>query len=319
MMSQAARIEEVAPGLRVLVKQYNDGTFPEGDEALNKLLTDTIKDAKLSEVKKLSIEKLGCFPGNRFKAGLIAVDMHYVLKEGFFQNGWNPQKWECMALTVPPSKKEEWTAVNHQLVKQANGLLPSISDIEHVTGRGSHGTSALRAGKYGCKAICPKSPLADQNGNVSYHKLVEKQPSMKSPMDDGVDVTVMPGELELAVPGLFSVLSEVGNVSNSVYRLNTTLQIAVRIHQMALQHEDDPDWDLIAKQAGKGMHRHEADQLSDLCSFVKEWSGGADGNILQELEAYEKTLDVRRKISFKDLGKLAECRLDDYPHIVPAA
>lgn len=316
-MTQADRIAKVAPALRVLVKQYKDGSFPEGSEAMNDKMTKLIQEAKLSELRNVSVDRMGCFPGNRFGAGLVPVDVHYVLSEGFGKNGWNPRKWECMCLTIPEALKDEWTSYNHELVKQSQGLLPEICDVELVTGRGSHGTAALRAIKFGCQAIDPA--VADEQGRVSAAKVVEKQPSLKAPLDDGVMVTVMPGELELACPGLFSVLSEIGNVSNSVYRLNTALQSAVRIHQIATHYglDSDPDWDVISKQASRGMPQREIEKLPELCKFVQEWAGGADCHILKDLEAYEKSLQTRRKLRFEDLGKLASCSLQDLPCIVP--
>ena len=68
-------------------------------------------------------------------------------------------------------------------------------------------------------------------------------------MDDEVILQDIPGELELAVPGVFQLLSRVGNVINTSFRLQTTLQACKRIHQLALdatlelQDDDETlDW-----------------------------------------------------------------------------
>jgi len=266
----------------------------------------------------VSIEKLGCHPKNRYGAGLIPADVHYVLEQGFLANGFNPTKWECLTLSIPDSEKAAWLAFNQQLVQQSEGFLADIVDLDLVTGRGSHGTAALRAIKYGAMAVGTKGTAA---GRVSMASCLELQPSLAKPLQDGILVTVLPGELEQAVPGLFAVLSEVGNVSNSVFRLNTALQTAIRCHQMASSFGAGADinWDQVAKLASRGLPQREAEKLPDLCSFVQVWSGGDSAHILKGLEVYEKSLSVRRKIRFEDFGKLAACKLEDVPNIVPVA
>lgn len=303
--------------MRALVRQHQLGEYPEGPEALNAKMTKIIHDAGLAEVKVSTVDRVGCFPDNRHGAMLVAVDVHSILSDGFATNGWNVQKWECMCLTIPDSVSASWKQANIDLVKRSDGLLPEIIDMELVTGRGSHGASALRCMKFGCTAIDPK--VADEHGKVSLSKLLEKQPSLKEPVHQGVPVTVIPGELELACPGMFAVLSEVGNASNSVYRLQTTLQTCVRIHSLANQSLDPeaPDWALIRKQASIGLGKNEAENIDDLCKFVAKWSGGHDGHILQDLETYEKSLTSRRKLRSSDLEKLASVNMDDAPYIVP--
>jgi len=315
--TQKARIELIAPTLRGLVQQHQLGLYPEGPEALNAHMTKLIKEAGLAEVKVSLVDRIGCFPGNRHGAMLVAVDVHSILSEGFATNGWNVSKWECMCLTIPESVQASWKQANIDLVNRSDGLLPDIVDMELATGRGSHGAAALRSIKFACTAIDPK--VADEHGKVSLAKLLEKQPSLRDPIVNGVPVTVIPGELELAAPGVFAVLSEVGNASNSVYRLQTTLQTCVRIHALVKQSADpeEPNWSLIGKQASIGLSKSDSDQIDNLCKFVAKWSGGSDGHILQDLETYEKALTSRRKLRSSDLEKLANVNMDDIPLIVP--
>lgn len=317
LQNQKARIESIAPALRGLVHQHQHGTYPEGPEALNAKMTKMINDAGLAEVKVALVDRIGCFPENRHGAMLVAVDVHSILSEGFATNGWNVSKWECMCLTIPDPVQASWKQSNINLVNRSDGLLPEIIDMELATGRGSHGAAALRCMKFGCRAIDPK--VADEHGKVSMAKLIEKQPSLRDPIVNGVPVTVIPGELELAAPGMFAVLSEVGNASNSVYRLQTTLQTCVRIHTLVKQSADpeEPNWSLIGRQASIGLSKYDSEQIDHLCKFVAKWSGGSDGHILQDLETYEKALTSRRKLRSSDMEKLANANMDDLPLIVP--
>jgi hypothetical protein len=56
------------------------------------------------------------------------------------------------------------------------------------------------------------------------------------------------------------------------------------------------DWSSVAKQACIGMGTKFLDDAKKLMEFVRVWSGGQDGHILKDLEAYERTLKEKRKL-----------------------
>ena len=62
----------------------------------------------------------------------------------------------------------------------------------------------------------------------------------------------------------------------------------------------------------------EAAKIDKLMAFVQNWSGGAAGQTLEELEQYEKTLAIKRSITADDLAKLAEADVSEYDRIIPA-
>ena len=168
---------------------------------------------------------------------------------------------------------------------------------------------------FSCTSIY--TDIADSNGNISMAKCLERQPSLKAPLEHGVIVKVVPGELELAVPGLFQLLSRTGNVSNSSYRLQTTLQSCCRLHSLAVQYGDAADWDKIESQATMGMAPEDAQNVSKLRKFVARWSGGEEGDVLRDLQNYEQTLTVHRKIKPDDLETLGKMQVPE-ARIVPA-
>ena len=87
-------------------------------------------------------------------------------------------------------------------------------------------------------------------------KLLEAQPSWKEPLEQGVLYEIIPGELKLAVPGLLTCLSRIGNASHDVYRHQTALQICNRIHSIIKTQQakgkKNVDEVQIAKQACVG-------------------------------------------------------------------
>jgi hypothetical protein len=315
--SIAERVNSIQGELRCLIDAHEQGTYNEGPEALAASVLKLVSDASLIETRVCDLGNVGTFPGNRENSMLVPADVHGLLYETLYVNGFNAEKWDCMCLTVPPSKKAAWLKANKDLVDSSNGLLPPIADLDLVTGRGSHGTSALRACKVGCRSVYPE--IAGPNGMVSFAKIVERQPSMKEPVEKGVAIKIIRGELEEAVPGMFQVLSRLGNVTNAHYRLQTTLQSCVRIHSLATQmpHDQEINWDKVGRQASIGMMPSEATNVAKLCIFVKNWSGGVKREILTDLENYEKTLSHKRFIWCDDMAILGECDAQ-YPRIVPA-
>lgn len=233
MMSQQARIDQIAPELRRLVQAHDEDTHPEGCEALNAEMYKIIDDAKLIERELKLVGKAGCHPSNREEVMIVCVDAHDLLKK-FHENGFNPEMWNAFAARIPAGPiGDAWRAANERLAQESDNMLASCDGdaLDIVTGRGSHGTAALRMVMDGkVKSIHPE--LADAQGYVSMAKLLEAQPSWRAPLEQGVLYKIIPGELELAVPGLLACLSRLGNASHDVYRMQTTLQLCSRIHNI---------------------------------------------------------------------------------------
>ena len=117
------------------------------------------------------------------------------------------------------------------------------------------------------------------------------------------------------------VLSRTGNASHSVYRVQTALQHCNRIHQLAVARKSASkalDWDAIAKQACIGMGDAFLGDARKLADFVAAWSGGEDAFILKDLEQYERTLKVKRKLYAHDLQALSKVDFNDGQKYTPA-
>ena len=310
MLSKQARIEAVAPRLKELVHAHKEATYKGGPEAFHSEIMTVIENSDLMTTEKKLCTCVAVHPDNRARAMLIAIDAQDLLLK-FTDNGYNPRMWDALALTIPPGSAEgdSWRQKNVELVQDSDGLLAPIQadSIEIVTGRGSHGTAACRMAVLGARSVHPA--LADSNGMVSKAKLLELQPSWRDPLENGLVYKILPGELELAVPGLLACLSLLGNASNDVYRQPTALQLCARIHSLITGHPGKDDaW--IVKQAsvGYGGSSYEA-KATQLMEFVKAWSGGKAGQNLKDLESYERSIEVKRHLAHADLQCLASADL----------
>ena len=62
---------------------------------------------------------------------------------------------------------------------------------------------------------------------VSLSKISEKQPSMRQPVDNGIEYTVVKWQVVMEVPGLMKLLSQTGNAGHEVHRVQTALQARI--------------------------------------------------------------------------------------------
>ena len=193
MSSIQQRTEPVQQHLRELVRMHNDGTYPEGPEALNAEITRVLTDNKFWEDRVVQVA-IGVYPPNRENTGLVSYDVQGLLHETFHQNGRNPAKWDCSALKILEEWNKSWFEQNQKLVTDSNGLLPPVFDMELASGVGSHGVAALRSCKFPTMFAFPE--IANQAGEISMHKIIEKQPSMKKPLEEGILIKVLHGEVE---------------------------------------------------------------------------------------------------------------------------
>ncbi len=319
-MSMADRVNVISPIINMMIEDHDSGDSSLGVEAFQEDLIGRIRAAGLMEKKWIMPEWVGVHPDNREKAMLVPIDVHDLLAR-VAQDGWSFKKWDALACEIPAGPVgQEWRRQNEELAKGSDGLLaPYQGDMLQVlTGRGSHGTAAIRAMTMGAKGIHPEICA---EGCVSKSKICERQPSMEQPLSKGCPYDVIKAEMVIASPRLMEILSRTGNAGHSVYRVQTALQHCNRIHQLAVSRQKtgkDVDWNSVAKQACIGMGAEFLDDAKKLMEFVRVWSGGEDGHILKDLEGYERTLKVKRKLYPHDLQSISKVDFVDGGRYIPA-
>ena len=314
------RVSCVAPAINSTIESFE--LEDTGVEAFQEKLLKMTRDAGLLEEQRHDVENVGVHPDNREGSMLVPVDAQDLLRH-WVVGGWSWAKWNALATPIPSGNiGDEWRAKNAELAKNSNGMLaPCNADkLAVVTGMGSHGTAALRALKMGAKGAEGLAEFCDDKGCLSMSKVLERQPSMKLPFEQGCPYSVIRAELCLACPRMMENLSRAGNASHNVYRAQTTLQHCSRIHNIAINVKDgnNIEWDDVARKASVGMGPDFFKAASHISAFVRAWSGGSDAHILKDLEKYEKTLKIKRKLYPSDLGELAKIDSIDLPKYVPA-
>ena len=177
MASLMARMEKCVPLLQALVQQHNDGTYAGGVEAFNAEIEGVLEQHGMFSEEYLQVDQVGVHPHNREKTMLVPMDCQDLLAK-FYENGYNPKKWEALALKIPSigfgaqEAAQEWRNKNVELVQGSDGLLAPLASpelLDRFTGRGSHGTGSLRLAKIGGKCVHPE--LQGPDGQVSLSKL----------------------------------------------------------------------------------------------------------------------------------------------------
>lgn len=290
-----------------------------GTEAFSRLLLDRINDAMLIEEKMFDVSEVGVHPDNREKSGLVAMDAQDLLLL-IFNNGFNHTLLSLLACSIPHTAEgNEWREVNERIARESNGFLPDArsSLMKIVTCWGSHTTGSLRIAKFGAKCVHPALDSGD--GTVSMARIIEQKPSFRDPLEKGMVYTVIHGDLVTACPKLMHVLSRAGNVSHGVHRRHTTLQMALSVFH-ASKGEAAADKESCKAIACQGQTKEFVDNFDTLYDFVNAHCGGYDGKYLIGLEQFERSVSVKRTISFQTLNRLASVKIHSAsgPRYIPA-
>ena len=128
--------------------------------------------------------------------------------------------------------------------------------------------------------------------------------------------TVIRHEVIEEVPQLMGILSRVGNADHGTAREASMVQLWRRLFSVRIANPDIDDHELVAR-AKKGNSEELAKSVAYLPKFVATFSGGADGHILKDIERFEKTCRVKRKLSAPVLKQFGELTISDYKTWVP--
>ena len=202
------------------------------------------------------------------------------------------------------------------MVEASGGLLADSNTAETrlLTARGSHTVASLRCILYGATGI--HQELCDSDGRISMPKVLELQPTIKAPLDVGVPVDIIDDGLVLACPRLMATLSRVDN-AHAVGRQQTALQMCSRLTEVLSQYPN-ADREFVVKRAAIGMTTEQQVSMRSLLPFAGNWSGGANREIIRELEGYEKSLTVKRRLPLSALEAYAAVNPIDLEQVVPA-
>ena len=314
-MDVLQRVEMSCALINNVIQAWYEGAIKDGEEIFQEKLCEFLKSVLLMESRWVPLAAIIVFPGNREGAGLIPVDVHDLLRL-FTVKGFSWLKLVgAQAGEIPPSMRAAWIEFNKKLVERSHGLLAPVHETqaEVATTRGSHTSAGARCMEFGSKGFHEELCV---DGRISKAEIVEAQPSLAEPGKKGMLLDVIRWQIIEACPQLMQVLSRTGNADHEVARIQTALQQCKRMHSLSKMYPDDEERTLDAACIGKPAEYKEEAKL--ILKFTDQQAGGPEGLVLEELEQYEQTLEIKRKISAEVLGSLAPINIPGCRRIVCA-
>ena len=239
-----------APLINEWIEKFENGLVIDGTEAFQYKMIEQIGKVGLGKDEWHPVWHVIVHPDNREGGVLVSVDVHDLLRQ-LFHNGWNWTRVDACAAEIPDGPEgDRWVSKYTKVIQQSNGLLPKPlprDQLKIATARGSHTTSSVHVldASIPCKGIHPE--LCSEDGKISKSKILEKQPSLRQPIDKGIKYFVIKKQLVDACPKLMAMLARTGNVVHTTYRATTALQNCIRLHEVLTRDPNDTDDDVIKK------------------------------------------------------------------------
>ena len=233
----------------------------------------------------------------------------------------NPMGFEkALPNTAESAQQEKFMEENFKL---SNGYLRPVpfDDVEYLPVTGSHMAAALNIVADGPGRVRGLNEELSTDGYIDHQKAMSLCPSWKKPLTDGMPCIVFRRELETACPELPAFLSRAGNQSHDVHSKETTNQLMLLLSQMyhasykaavTAESARAPTWQDAVREMVL-IKPYFQEKASEAAAFCAAWSGGDESPNLVEVEAFAKTLKVRREPEYGQLEMLAKANMKRQP------
>ena len=267
-----------------LVEMLNEAQ--EGDKMV-RVVQDVmtfLKQHNLVVQMRLSPMHVGVHPCNRDGYGLNSLDVHDLI-DSIVDVGFVPGRVGAVGAEIEDDAVRTW---NERLVHSAAGLLGTVdgSALKVVSLCGSHTNFALRCF---AQQVAHESEHVSISGHLSLERLQKRDPAFHQAVSDGLLWDVIAAPVARAFPELLALVSRSGNAS--LQRGEHELQVLRRLHASYTrmsQSGENPSFANIKKQVLSSKPAC-ASSVPAMYTFCMKASGGADGALLSETEAYVRS------------------------------
>ena len=147
-----------------------------------------MSDHGMCYVKVIDVLEVGVHPENRDGSGLIIAKVNNMTMI-YWTDGFNRDKVFATLIELPQDrdKCDDIRNFNARLIRASDGLLANtdVDLMKYMTVAGSHSTASCRTIKFAAKTTVKE--LADSNGCVRASLLLDKEPSMREPIETGLE------------------------------------------------------------------------------------------------------------------------------------
>ena len=282
--------------------------------------------AKLGWHQQVEAPFCGVHPDNRSKHGVGGSESHChgrdILKVGF---SWQRADADAVATEAPPTglRKKEAERFNETMSRFSGGLIPLVNVLRILSISGSHTNTFIRAVIAGCESAVPE--LADADGRLSAENLCLGRETFKEAVESGLRWFVLQHECEIVWPGLISLVEKALNTRAAEQQSEIEVMLAMHAaHAHAFKRDVEPNWPQIEKDASCSLPPCAA-WVNVLADYVRQNSGGVDGELLVDLRDFSRVFRCSEAGSKRMLGsdfwrKLSSLHfgIDRFPYVVNA-
>ena len=152
----------------------------------------------------------------------------------------------------------------------------------------------------GVESACKE--IADENGRLSKDKLCLGRPKFKEAVESGLRWFVLQQDCEVYWPGLIKLVEKALNTRAVEQQSEIEVMLAMHNAQTAaLNMEQNPDWVEIEKAASYNLPPC-ASWIGVLSQYVRDNSGGMQGELLEELNVFSRAYRCSEAGSKRMLG-----------------
>ena len=268
------------------------------DTAVAAVDPDTIQlRSKLEEVKKLALdahlafkdqlapECVGVHPDNRDGCGVSGLRVQ-LLGHDIVEGGWaTDETRSATAFEDLPDGRGALFTVRQQ---EESELLPRQiqADIRYLALACTHTNALLNAIKQGVPC---DDPMLSVDGKMSESKILERCPSMKEPLEKGMDFFVFRKQLWEQVPYLPWLCQAGANKPGkahrrpTLYQSLTSMQGFVSRSMISYPDRKDIDRNACMKHAQKDCPPEFVEQFPGMLDWIQAYGGGSTGIYTKEV------------------------------------
>jgi hypothetical protein len=312
----------LAPTINERIEQFEATASNSQIAAFGAELRQLLKDNGLLYTDRKHWSRVGVHPCNRHRTMLDPVRVHellYIITKG----GWSYlETMLALASEIPPNKNgEEARRKNVELHKASEGLLPECKAdlLEILSVACTHTNSTLKvAGTGGVHCLAGMEALGGADGIISFESIVERSASMKEPLEKGMTWDIVRWQIVELCPKLMEILSEADNNKHDTFRKESPMTTMLNIHARAKMwpQGETIDYVKIASQVSRAHKEEYREDCKHYAAFVENWSGGKEGTLLNELDAFTKTLKVSVNVPADFYGSLAKVTMTRIPFFI---
>ena len=275
-------------------------------QAFGSALRQLLKDAGLATQEHVMYIKLIPHPDNREGELLIPIGVWNLLMK-IVEKGWSWFESQlALCCMIPPASHDAWCTKAVKLTKDSDGLLAPyrVEDVTDATAAGSHTTAVLQLVHYSGTHNF-RVPDGDKFLKVSLGGILNQDlilaacPSLKEPLQKGLNYLRLRHEIVSRCPALMRILSEADNAKHQVQAKESPMQTMLNIYRRAVETnpQTSEDWNAVALRSARGQGGDEfLTQTTQQAKFVEELAGD-NGVFLHDLDRYWKTLRKASQLS----------------------